>query len=324
MKRNLLAFAISVLAFQGYAQNAVSGFVDNKKTANEGQKVVLSIVEFRSEGEARKFLATAPVQENGFFTFPASIFSSQDRIYEIHIEPRESAKKKLDTAISDFKSFILSNRDQLQFTEADDLSDSYATTNKADKEWQKLKEYQKRISAENQGQISDYITQTRNYTKDSLQILLVKLLSIKTLDEKKLLERDIKENPKFYLNLLEKLKKSDLEPASYAYLENRIATTHQDIIRQKYYFSLFLNFLGVVTILILLYVVLRLRKRSSETPVAALSKQEENVKELILQGKTNKEIATALFISISTVKTHTSNIYSKLNVSNRKDLIMKY
>ncbi|MGB7394497.1 MAG: LuxR C-terminal-related transcriptional regulator, partial [Pricia sp.] len=38
-------------------------------------------------------------------------------------------------------------------------------------------------------------------------------------------------------------------------------------------------------------------------------------------GKSNKEIAGELFISISTVKTHITNIYGKLKVSSRKELL---
>ncbi|WP_099546353.1 response regulator transcription factor [Maribacter sp. 4G9] len=55
-----------------------------------------------------------------------------------------------------------------------------------------------------------------------------------------------------------------------------------------------------------------------------LSKQERNIRYLILEGKSNKEIANELFISLSTVKSHISNIYSKLRVSDRRELLQKY
>jgi DNA-binding NarL/FixJ family response regulator len=50
-----------------------------------------------------------------------------------------------------------------------------------------------------------------------------------------------------------------------------------------------------------------------------LSKQEQVVLEHILLDKTNKDIAEALFLSVSTVKSHTNNIYKKLNVQSRDD-----
>jgi len=51
-----------------------------------------------------------------------------------------------------------------------------------------------------------------------------------------------------------------------------------------------------------------------------LSQREMDIVGLILSGKSNKEVALALSIELSTVKTHVNNIYAKLEVSNRKDL----
>lgn len=60
---------------------------------------------------------------------------------------------------------------------------------------------------------------------------------------------------------------------------------------------------------------------SKEILVAqGISTREEEIIELLVEGKTNSEIATALFISANTVKTHIKNIYAKLKVSNRVQL----
>ena len=52
-----------------------------------------------------------------------------------------------------------------------------------------------------------------------------------------------------------------------------------------------------------------------------LTAREQEVLTLILSGKSNREIAGALLISESTVKTHARNIFSKYDVSNRVELI---
>ncbi|WP_275262532.1 response regulator transcription factor [Paenibacillus tepidiphilus] len=52
-----------------------------------------------------------------------------------------------------------------------------------------------------------------------------------------------------------------------------------------------------------------------------ISPREEEVLELIVQGKTNKEIAGALFISEHTVKNHLSRIFTKMNVTDRSQII---
>lgn len=64
------------------------------------------------------------------------------------------------------------------------------------------------------------------------------------------------------------------------------------------------------------------RKRISSN-VLALTPQELKIANAIKEGKTNKEIASELFISISTVKTHINSIYKKLEVGSRKELLSK-
>ena len=51
-----------------------------------------------------------------------------------------------------------------------------------------------------------------------------------------------------------------------------------------------------------------------------ITQREKEVLQLLVTGKTYKEIAAELFISLPTVKTHVSNIYSKAKVRNRLEL----
>lgn len=55
-----------------------------------------------------------------------------------------------------------------------------------------------------------------------------------------------------------------------------------------------------------------------------LSNQEQKVLDLILADKTNKEIASEMFVSLSTVKTHINNLYKKLKVSSRDEVKATY
>jgi DNA-binding NarL/FixJ family response regulator len=54
-----------------------------------------------------------------------------------------------------------------------------------------------------------------------------------------------------------------------------------------------------------------------------LTPREVDVLELIVAGKSNREIAEALFIEEKTVKNHVSNIYSKLHLKNRYEAITR-
>lgn len=52
-----------------------------------------------------------------------------------------------------------------------------------------------------------------------------------------------------------------------------------------------------------------------------LSKREIEVIELMSKGMSNQEIADQLFVSLNTIKTHSSNIYLKLNAKRRTQAI---
>lgn len=54
-----------------------------------------------------------------------------------------------------------------------------------------------------------------------------------------------------------------------------------------------------------------------------LSSREQEVVKLLLEGKSNKLIASALGISSSTVEFHLKNIYAKVQVSSRMELVLK-
>lgn len=54
-----------------------------------------------------------------------------------------------------------------------------------------------------------------------------------------------------------------------------------------------------------------------------ITKREYEVLELIAQGLSNKEIADKLFVSLNTIKTHSSNLFLKLEVSRRTQAVQK-
>jgi DNA-binding NarL/FixJ family response regulator len=66
------------------------------------------------------------------------------------------------------------------------------------------------------------------------------------------------------------------------------------------------------------------KKRSPEAErVASLTEREREIVALIGEGLKNKQIASRLFISETTVRHHLTSIFSKLNVSDRLELIIR-
>lgn len=56
---------------------------------------------------------------------------------------------------------------------------------------------------------------------------------------------------------------------------------------------------------------------------AGISRREWEVLELMSRGLSNQEIADQLFISLNTIKTHSSNLFEKLDVKRRTQAIEK-
>ncbi|MDO5629871.1 MAG: response regulator transcription factor [Mobilicoccus sp.] len=68
-----------------------------------------------------------------------------------------------------------------------------------------------------------------------------------------------------------------------------------------------------------------LRRRAAATPGGAeelevLSERELDVARLVARGRTNAEIASELFLALSTVKSHLSHIQQRLNLRNRVEV----
>lgn len=59
----------------------------------------------------------------------------------------------------------------------------------------------------------------------------------------------------------------------------------------------------------------------AEIDARRISKRELEVLQLIASGKSNQEIADQLFVSVATIKTHTANLFEKLEAKRRTQLI---
>lgn len=65
-----------------------------------------------------------------------------------------------------------------------------------------------------------------------------------------------------------------------------------------------------------------MRNKNTTLPHEELTERELEILLLMTEGKSNQEIADELFIALKTVKTHVSNILSKLDVSDRTQAVI--
>ncbi|WP_375239746.1 LuxR C-terminal-related transcriptional regulator [Aurantibacter sp.] len=93
--------------------------------------------------------------------------------------------------------------------------------------------------------------------------------------------------------------------------------------KAKFNFIYLLSGILLTSLLLNFWQYFKSKKQKSESKTQAkaqLTKQEQTVLDLILENKSNKEIAETLFVSLSTVKSHINNIYKKVNVSSRNEI----
>ncbi|MEH7253109.1 MULTISPECIES: response regulator transcription factor [Bacillaceae] len=68
--------------------------------------------------------------------------------------------------------------------------------------------------------------------------------------------------------------------------------------------------------------MVKMRQKHQNLPHEELTTREMEILLLMAEGKANQEIADELFIALKTVKTHVSNILSKLNVQDRTQAVI--
>ncbi|WP_283777954.1 response regulator transcription factor [Flagellimonas spongiicola] len=314
-----LIFFIVLMGTQAISAQAVSGYVNFDKEGDWHPMVELSQVSLDEfEGiKANRPLTKVAISEDGYFKIDKKYFSDKNKLYQLHVR---RLNKIVNDTVNKQVTFMLSNKDRMVFEKGNRVFSKYVTSNSGDLEWQKMRDFQSKLITQ---YVNDEIISNsqKSYVKDSLQILMVKLIGIKQLAENQLLDRDIHENPSYYIALLGQLKESTIQPTEYWFLEKRLAYLSQTKLEQDLKVSRFLN-VGLIVLLVLIGIV-TLGIKSQTKIISPLSRQEENIKNLILQGKSNKEIADELFISLSTVKTHITHIYNKLQVTNRRELLSK-
>jgi len=344
MKNNIsffLVFIVLLIGNAGYSQYSISGYLDTPK---KDKKIYLSLLKYNEQMTVYEdqVITSTTADSLGFFSFEGQLLSEKDALYRIHAEVEDGFGPQQIHDNKDLKNlhnFIFSNTDTIVFQKNKKFWFSDNTnTNPLDEEWRAFDDYGKQLrlelyalaetSLKKQSSIQ-YLYELKSYANSKGIHPLVTLILISSVDET-ILKQDIAEDPVFYSTLKEDLKAyygDALYAAQYEELLTDLSKkeTQNELENTKnlVYVLIGVCLLFLAVIVFLLYKLKHAKARAAQPANVNLTNQEERVAELIVKEKSNKEIASELYISLSTVKTHIRNLYAKLEVSNRQEFVEK-
>ncbi len=340
---NSIFFIFSIfISISSYSQYSISGYL---KTNTPNKMIYLSLLRFDEENSQyeNQIVTSVKTDSSGYFEINGALLSEQNKFYRIYANLSETSLDFIrDSKRKNYHNFIFSNKDSIFFAKNNSefwFSDSY-NTNVADKEWTKLIEFENELknefiepkNSEAKSQIKNsFLQKYKTYSRDSIKSPLIKLLAYSNLKtEIGKLDSDYQNDPNFYNDILLNLKNEYGNTSYYLQFREEIAQLSLNKIVKNYSFYKYLSFILLFLVIILTLLLFRTLKekrkilnQNIKVATLSLTKQEQKIAELITKGKSNKQIASELFISISTVKTHITNIYSKLKVTSRHQIIEK-
>ncbi len=340
-----LCISIGLLSFICKGQYSFSGYVDKDSWTGE---VYLSVVE-----DYRKISGVHPEQiitktnpdSTGYFSFFGNNLPEENKIYRIHVdncteEDQATAHFNGHCPESSEIVFIANNKDtiSLPFSFDNEMFCSVISGNEKANAFLKIdslkndmrfafgtyrSEANRKINSEKWfGIFQQYGEQLQ---EPLAELYSYAFLSDRTNDLHSYYLEDLKTNS-YYTDLLERLT-TRYPNSAYEKQYRAELTSDRYLINaaEGETFPWWVYVLGVVALLSImgnLYFFGKLKKIQQQLPSLenSLSQQEQKVLDLILKDKTNKEIASELFLSVSTIKTHINNLYKKLNVASREEV----
>jgi DNA-binding CsgD family transcriptional regulator len=343
--KKIILFVCFLISTVSVAQFEFSGYVN--PYINDGT-VYLSVVE-----DYRKISGVFPEQilsktvadSTGYFIFSGNNLPSENRIYRIHVDTCSEDDQNTTHFTghcpnSEEVVFIANNSDKLSLPFSFDMEIFCSVVSKNEKanaflKIDSLKNEMRfafgtyRSEANRKINSKKWFSILQQYG-EQLEEPLAELysyvyLSDRTQNLHTYYLEDLKSNP-YYEELGVRLK-SKYPNTSYSLQYESEISSDKFLVSTNKSSSLpwWLYLLGVVSVLSILgnfYFFRKLRKMTQQIPSLedSLSKQERKVLDLILEDKSNKEIASEMFVSLSTIKSHINNLYKKLNVSSRDEV----
>ena len=267
-------------------------------------------------------IAESEVDSLGYFKFNIDFLPKENKLYRIHVSKKGTSKASIIIGGNDENHFFLvaNNESYIKIENKSHIFNNVTFhEDEKNKIIDKVDDIVKLMDSTNFSAPrvkSEFVTNAFNeqlrHIADTCSYALVSLYTL----QRSKYEGDINNNLEFYQNYSNKWKS---ETSSYfEKFRSKIPTKNSAIDYRL------LIALGVGASYLLGYFI---GKRNSEKKplekrsIDALSIQERRIYSLLVEGKSNKEISEEFNIGISTVKSHVSSIYNKLNVKSRKEIV---
>jgi len=327
------------------AQYSFSGYISPDEWQNT---VYLSIVEdYRkmSGVYSEQIIAKTTADETGFFEFKGNMLDAKNRIYRIHVDKCSEVQQDFNhfnghCSESEELLFIAKKTDTLKlpFSFGNQVFCRVESNNPKANAFVKIDSlkndmrfaYGEFRSEANRKLNNKKWFKTLQYFGEALnepiaELYIYSYLSDRSSDLHNYYVEDLKTST-YYDNLKVRLDTNypdtpyakqytnELEADRYM-----ISSANGEVgFNWSFHLYALLAFSGILNVFFF-YRSWQKKQSKTEELKAKLSRQEQVVLDHILQDKTNKDIAESLFLSVSTVKSHTNNIYKKLNVQSRDD-----
>jgi len=330
-------------------QYEFSGYVNKENWSGD---IYLSLIEdYRqlSGVYPKQIIQKTTIDSTGYFRFFGDHLPEQNHMYRIHIENcMDNHKTQVHfngfCPESEEVLFIANNTDKLSLPLSfdDEMFCKIISGNEKSNAFIKVDSIidemrfafaSYRSETNNKINTRKWFTTLQRYVKNSneplTEVYTYAFLSDKSNNLYSYYIEDLKKNP-YYDELLERLQKQypnstytnqyKKELASDKFLINHEETSTKTL----WHWLLIVLLILSVTMNIFQYLKKKKTKNTLDDLNKNLTLQEQKVLALILQDKTNKEIASSMFVSLSTVKTHINNLYKKLEVSSRSEVKLLY
>ncbi|MEM7186863.1 MAG: helix-turn-helix transcriptional regulator [Bacteroidota bacterium] len=265
-------------------------------------------------------IAEATVDSSGSFSFIADYLPEDDQLFRIHVSKKDAPAASLIIGGDEENHlFIVANRNARLFidnTSGKHLFSAVSVTGFPPSagliEIDRISRYADSTQYNGSSMKSEFmvkaIQEKLRYVADTSSHPLVSLYAL----NKSNYESDFLINPGFYEQYLDKWQSE--QSAYFKSFRGQLALPKNTSL--WYYVLIGIAFFGLG---FFLNRFLKVRGRQRESQLNSLSVQERKILNLIKMGRSNKEISEEYSIGLSTVKSHVSSIYTKLNVKSRKE-----